>query len=119
LVIRRILVRRWEVDVRKGFASGIWLLALLVGGCGAVHEKTETKWDAASDTKSETITTSVTTPDGATTETATQKVSKGGVSVETKTETTTTKDGKKSVVTWEKRGGEWVRLPSQAEAPAN
>ncbi len=108
------------MDVRKGFAPGIWLLALLAGGCGAgVGTKTETKWDAKSDTRSETTTTSVRTPDGATTERATQKVYKGGVSVETKTETTTTKDGRKGVVTWEKRGSEWVRLPSKAEAPAN
>jgi hypothetical protein len=108
------------VDVRNGFASGLLLLALLVGGCGVgVQTKTETTWDAKSDTKSETITTSVTTPDGVTTKTANRKVDKGGVSVETKTETTTTKDGKKSVATWEKRGGEWVRLPSNEEAPAN
>jgi len=51
----------------------------------------------------------VTNPDGSTTTTKTKTWSKNGVSGGEKTETTLGKDGKLSVVSYEKKNGEWVK----------
>jgi hypothetical protein len=59
-----------------------------------------------SDTSSENT---VTNPDGTTTTTKTKTWTKNGVSGGEKTETTTGKDGKLTVVTYEKQNGEWVK----------
>jgi hypothetical protein len=51
----------------------------------------------------------VTNPDGTMTTTKTKTWTKNGVSGGEKTETTTGKDGKLTVVTYEKQNGEWVK----------
>ena len=53
--------------------------------------------------------TTVTNPDGSQTTTKTKTWTKNGISGGEKTETTLGKDGKLSVVTYEKKNGEWVK----------
>jgi hypothetical protein len=53
--------------------------------------------------------TTTTNPDGSTTTTKTKEWTKNGVSGGEKTETTLAKDGKLTVVTYEKKDGQWVK----------
>lgn len=50
----------------------------------------------------------VTNPDGSTTQTKTEKRTRNGVTTETKTETTS-KGGTTTIVAYEKKGGDWVK----------
>ena len=82
-----------------------WLAACLVvalAGCGGGGE-----WTSGSD---ETIIS----PDGSRTVTSIQTRTRNGKSESRKTETTVTKDGKTTVIKYEKQGEDWI----QVEPPA-
>jgi hypothetical protein len=71
------------------------ILAMSLVGC-----------NVESSTSSETTSTN---SDGSTTTTKTSTRTKNGVMTGTKTETTLSRDGKLSVVTYEKKGNDWVK----------
>jgi hypothetical protein len=74
--------------------------------CAAVLAACLAGCNVESNASSESTTTN---PDGSTTTTKTKTWTKNGVSGGEKTETTLSKDGKLSVVTYEKKGGDWVK----------
>jgi hypothetical protein len=74
----------------------LFLLALLLSGC------------QGGCTTTTTTTHKLTDQDGSSTEVQIESVSKDGVTVERKTETTIDKNGNQKVVVSEKRGGAWA-----------
>jgi hypothetical protein len=74
------------------------VLAACVVGCDV---KTESSFE-----------NTFTTPDGSKLTTKTQKITRNGVTTETKTETTVAPDGKTTTVIYDKKGNDWVKQGS-------